>query len=84
MVQPWKPKSFALAVWIQKPSGGLSTVTKPPGSKETKKKLCQIAACVDGGGVVRVPEPLPGELPAVHECGEREHNAETELLPREA
>jgi hypothetical protein len=27
----------------QKPSGGLSMLTNPPGSKETKKKLCQLS-----------------------------------------
>ncbi len=41
MARPEKPKSLALAAWTQKPSGGLSIDTKPPGSKDTKKKLCQ-------------------------------------------
>jgi hypothetical protein len=36
----WKPKIAALTVWSHSPSGGLSTLTSPPGSEETKKKLC--------------------------------------------
>ena len=35
-----KPNSFALAVCTHRPSGGLSTETRPPGSNDTKKKLC--------------------------------------------
>ena len=38
----------------------------------------------DGSGVVGVGVALFGELPAVHERGEREHNAEAEVLPPEA
>jgi hypothetical protein len=40
-LNPEKPKSFALSVCNQRPPGGLSTARKPPGSNETKKKLCQ-------------------------------------------
>ena len=35
-----KPNSFALAACTHRASGGLSTVTRPPGSNETKRKLC--------------------------------------------
>ena len=35
-----KPNSFALSACTHRPSGGLSTVTSPPGSKETNTKLC--------------------------------------------
>jgi hypothetical protein len=38
-----KPKSQAVAAWIQSPNGGLSTETKPA-SKETKKKLLQLVS----------------------------------------
>ena len=43
-LRPEKPNSLALTVSIQKPSGGLSMLTKPPGSKETKTKLCQLCS----------------------------------------
>ncbi len=35
-----KPNSLALSACTHRPSGGLSTMISPPGSKETKKKLC--------------------------------------------
>ena len=35
-----KPNSFALAACSHSPSGGLSTMTSPPGSNDTKMKLC--------------------------------------------
>ena len=35
-----KPNSLALVACTHRPSGGLSTMIRPPGSKETKKKLC--------------------------------------------
>jgi len=34
-----KPKSFALSVWSQMASGGLSMLSSPPGSNDTKKEL---------------------------------------------
>jgi hypothetical protein len=35
-----KPNNFALTTCTHSASGGLSTVTSPPGSKETNRKLC--------------------------------------------
>ena len=35
-----KPNTFALAACTHSASGGLSTVTRPPGSNETNRKLC--------------------------------------------
>ena len=35
-----KPNSLALAACTHSASGGLSTVTRPPGSKDTNRKLC--------------------------------------------
>ena len=35
-----KPKTFALRACTHRASGGLSTLTSPPGSYATKKKLC--------------------------------------------
>ena len=35
-----KPNTFALAACTHSPSGGLSTMISPPGSKETNTKLC--------------------------------------------
>ena len=40
MLSGWKPKIAALTVCNHSPTGGLSTVTNPPGSDDTKKKLC--------------------------------------------
>ncbi len=37
-----KPKALTLSVCIHRPSGGLSTLTKPPGSNETKNQLLQL------------------------------------------
>ena len=45
-LSPWRPNSQVLAAWMQKPSGGLSTETKPPGSYEAKKKVCQVVSMV--------------------------------------
>ena len=39
--KPVTPKKYALSACTQKPSGGLSTESEPPGSKAAKKKLCQ-------------------------------------------
>ena len=35
-----KPNTFALVACTHSPSGGLSTMTSPPGSKDTNTKLC--------------------------------------------
>ena len=43
-LSPRKPNSQVLAAWMQKLSGGLSTETKPPGSYEAKKKVCQLVS----------------------------------------
>jgi hypothetical protein len=43
---PLNPGILTLATWNQNPSGGsggLSMETNPPGSKELKKKLCQLS-----------------------------------------
>ena len=37
-----KPKAFANPLAIQRETGGLSTVMKPAGSYDAKKKLCQL------------------------------------------
>ncbi len=41
MLSGAKPKIRALRAWVQRARGGLSIVISPPGSNETKKKLCQ-------------------------------------------
>ena len=44
-LSPLKPNSFALTAWTHSPTGGLSTVTKPPASNEAKKKSASSSAC---------------------------------------
>ena len=43
-LRPENPKTLALATCSQKPSGGLSMVTKPPGSNALNRKLCQLCS----------------------------------------
>ncbi len=39
MLNPLYPSTFAQAAWIQRATGGLSTVTYPAGSNDPKKKF---------------------------------------------
>jgi len=38
----WKPNTRTESAWTQNAPGSLSTDTEPQGSKEAKKKLCQL------------------------------------------
>ena len=44
MAQRWKPKKRSDSAWSHKAPGSLSIDTVPQGSKEAKKKLCQLCA----------------------------------------
>ncbi len=62
-LRPLKPKSLTLAAWIQKATGGLSTVTKAPGSKAMKKKLRQLCVMLfTGCRVIGIAESNTVEL----------------------